>query len=372
MDKPVSPLLDHCPEGLPVAAYLSGEWFAREQEAIWRREWVYAGRVADLAKGRLHRRDIVGASIIIAHAADGGLTAFHNSCRHRGAELCPGETAPLGRLISCPYHAWAYALDGRLVSTAFATPTEDFVKADHGLAPVALKVWNDLVFLCLADAPPPFAPDMGLAALDHWPMERLVTGHRIETVLACNWKVFWENYNECLHCPGIHAGLSQMVPIYQKGVMAPNELAGWQPGHDDPHLRPGARTWSLSGQTCGPDFAGLTEAERQAGHFFVTLYPTAFIVAHVDYVRVVSLAPLGPEETRLTAEWLFLPETMAAPGFDMADVVDFAAQVIAEDGAACEMNQRGLRSPAARTARLMPQEFDIYRFHNWVRARIGP
>jgi Rieske 2Fe-2S family protein len=96
-----------------------------------------------------------------------------------------------------------------------------------------------------------------------------------------------------------------------------------------------------------------------------------FVVAHVDYVRAMMLTPVSTEETRLTALWLFTPETLARPGFDLADVVDFASTVVAEDAAACEMNQRGLHSPAYSTGRLMPQEFDIARFHGWVAARLG-
>jgi Rieske 2Fe-2S family protein len=74
--------------------------------------------------------------------------------------------------------------------------------------------------------------------------------------------------------------------------------------------------------------------------------------------------------TRLRAEWLFLPETREAPDFDLSNVVDFAATVMAEDGAACEMNQRGLRSSRFKRGTLMPQEFDILRFHQWVTARL--
>jgi Rieske 2Fe-2S family protein len=128
----------------------------------------------------------------------------------------------------------------------------------------------------------------------------------------------------------------------------------------------------MNGQACGPEFPGLTDQERTSGHSFVTLYPSMFVVAHVDYVRTVSLTPLGPEQTRLTAEWLFPAETLAQPGFDLAAVTDFATTVLLQDAAACEMNQRGLRSQRYRSGRLMPQEFDIHRFHTWVLDRIAP
>ena len=95
-----------------------------------------------------------------------------------------------------------------------------------------------------------------------------------------------------------------------------------------------------------------------------------FVVAHVDYVRTVTLRPLGPERTELRAEWLFPAATLAEPGFDLRNVVDFATLVMSQDGAACEMNQRGLKSSKYEHGVLMPQEFDLYRFQSWIRERL--
>jgi len=369
---PVSPLLNHCPPTLPVEAYRDPGWFQREQAAIWAKTWVYAGRRDSFAANTLSLRRVGGAEVMVVADKAGQLTAFHNTCRHRGAALCLAETEAFnGKLIRCPYHAWAYGTDGRLVSTAFGTPTSDFDKGAHGLFPVALRDWNGFVFLCIADAPPELAPDMGLEALDNWPMDRLVTGHVFEKELACNWKIFWENYNECLHCPGIHPELSDLVPVYREGVMSDPERRDWSPeAATGPALKAGARSWTLDGQPCGPEFPDLTVEQRSIAHNFVTLYPSAFVVAHVDYVRVVSLEPMGPERTRLKAEWLLLPEVMAAPGFDLENVTGFARLVMEQDGHACEINQRGLASPMYRQGRLMPQEFDIRNFHAWVMSRM--
>ena len=363
---PLSPVLDHCPETLPREAYLDRGWFDREMATVWARNWICVGRLADLAPGTLRRVSVGGASVALARAADGSVSAFHNSCRHRGSELCAGEVA-LGRLITCPYHGWSYAAtDGRLVSTAFATPTDDFDRQAHGLRAVAHVVWNGFVFLNRAEDPGELRPDPGLGALTNWPMERLVTGHRQERVLACNWKVFWENYNECLHCPGIHPELCDMVPIYAKGIMSASEAVDWTGENPRGNLKPGAASWTMTGAACGPVFAGLSAEQRQEGYRFVTLYPSAYVVAHVDYVRAVRLEAIGPEATRLIAEWYFAPETMAQPGFAAAGVAAFAGIVLRQDGDAAEMNQRGIRSPSYRRGRLMPQEFDVHRFHEWV------
>jgi glycine betaine catabolism A len=369
--QPNSPLLDHCPEGLPARAYYDPAWFAAEQKAIWARNWVYAGRKSDLAFGTMRRLLVAGVNVILCRDPGGAITAFHNTCRHRGAEICAADVQPMGKLITCPYHAWSYTTSGRLVSTAHATPTDDFVAADHGLFPVAVQDWNGCMFLCLSANPPDLAPDLGLQALDNWPMDGLITGHRLVKDLACNWKLFWENYNECLHCPGIHPELCDLVPVYSKGVMSANELADVAAGAErGPNLKLGAESWTSTGKACGPEFPNLTPDQRANGYNFVTIYPTMFIVGHVDYVRCVSLQPTGPETTGLTAEWLFARETLAQPGFDAAEVAAFATLVMTQDGAAAEMNQRGLKSPKFNRARLMPQEFDIVNFHNWLEAQM--
>ncbi|WP_309667021.1 aromatic ring-hydroxylating dioxygenase subunit alpha [Tabrizicola sp.] len=365
---PLSPRLDHCPETLPAQAYFDQDWFRREQLTLWARNWVWAGRLNDLAPGTMQRRQIGVASVILCRTPEGEVSAFHNVCRHRGAELCSVDQQSMGKLVTCKYHAFAYAAtDGRLVATGQAQPTADFDKRAHGLTKVSIMVWNGFVVLNLLPDPGPLRPDTGLGALDNWPMDSLVTGHRAVNEVAGNWKILWENYNECLHCATIHPELSDLVPIYKQGVMAQNEEPGWTPEADlRPAMKPGAASWTLSGKPCGPEFPGLTQAERAAGYLFVTLYPTAFIVAHVDYVRAVVFEPLGPERTRVTVEWYFAQETLDQPGFDAAEVAAFAKLVLAQDAEVVELNQRGLRSPAYTRGRLMPEEYAIRDFDAWV------
>ena len=369
---PHSPRLDHCPEGLPQTAYLSPDWYAREMRTVFARQWICAGRLADLTPGTMRRVTLGVAEVILCRTPDGAVSAYHNARRHRGSELCRAAEETLGKLIRCPYHAWAYApLDGRLVSTAHAHPTEDFVVAEHGLRQVQHRIWNGFVFLNTAAEPGPIMADVPLSTLDNWPMDSLVTAHRWESELACNWKAFWENYSECLHCPGIHPELCDLVPVYGTGLMAASEALGWTP--DQPKaqsLRPGAESWTVSGERCGPAFAGLTRAEHAVGYQFVTLWPSVYVVAHPDYVRSVRIEPIGPERTRLVAEWHFAPETLVQPGFDASAVAAFAKIVLAQDSAAAEMNQRGLRSPSFTAARLMPEEYEIHRFHQWLLAEM--
>lgn len=367
---PLSPRLERCPEGLPRAAYMDPAWYQNEMATVFARQWVMVGRAADFPAGRMRRVTLGSAPVIVVRDADGKLAAWHNSCPHRGSELCRAEEEDVGRLIRCPYHAFSFAAaDGRLVATGHAVPSADFDRQAHGLKPVSTRVWNGFLFLNLSPEPGDIHADVGLSTLDNWPMDSLVTCHRWETDVACNWKVFWENYSECLHCPGIHPELCDMVPVYGRGIMGASEALGWTPEEPAlPNLRSGARSWTVDGAPCGPEFPGLTDAQRQAGYSFVTLWPSAYVVAHADHVRSVRILPSGTETTRLVAEWHVPAETLAQPEFDAARLASFARTVLEQDGAAAEMNHRGMRSPAFTAARLMPEEYEIYRFHQWVKA----
>jgi len=366
--------------GLPARFYYDPARYDLELAAIWRREWFYLCRETELPDPLCFQVfDVLGQSVLLLRDEGGALRAFHNTCRHRGAELCQAREGRLkSKLLVCPYHQWAYALDGRLVRTPHVGETAGFRRADYPLYEIALQRWRGFVFASLAADPPPFeaAFDPGPATLANWPLERLVVGHTFRKELACNWKLFWENYNECLHCPGIHPELCDLVPLYDRAIMGPQDAPDWRAHLDnsDPRyaggLRAGAETWSADGRAAPLGFPGLTAEERGAGHTFVTLLPTAFIVAHVDYVRIVRLLPLAPERTELLAQWLFLPEALAEPGFDLDNIVRFAVTVMSQDGAACELNQRGLKAAPHERGVLVAQEYELARLHAWIEARL--
>ncbi|MER9893554.1 aromatic ring-hydroxylating dioxygenase subunit alpha [Mesorhizobium sp. M0119] len=365
---------------LPSSAYWDIAAYQRDLEAIWYRNWLLVCREADLAQPLAFRTFRIGTQeIVVLRDETGELRAFHNTCRHRGSQLCQQSEGRLkARLITCPYHAWSYSLRGDLVRVPSKSLPDGFDKADHPLYRVALSVWRGFVFVNLAEdvtgsAETSFDPASG--DLANWPLETLLSGHVLRKVMNCNWKIFWENFNECLHCPGVHKDLSRLVPIYGRGLMGRHDDPEWarHADNDAPEfsggLRAGAETWSRDGRVHGSVFSGLTPAERTAGQTYATSLPSMFVVGHVDYVRTVRLVPLGPEQTELTAEWLFSPEALADPAADIDNIIAFGTQVLEEDADICEVNQMGLRSMRHKAGVLMPEEYDLHRFHNWVRER---
>ncbi|MER9415314.1 aromatic ring-hydroxylating dioxygenase subunit alpha [Mesorhizobium sp. M0306] len=365
---------------LPSSAYWDIAAYQRDLEAIWYRNWLLVCREADLAQPLAFRTFRIGTQeVVVLRDETGELRAFHNTCRHRGSQLCQQSEGRLkARLITCPYHAWSYSLRGDLVRVPSKSLPDGFDKADHPLYRVALSVWRGFVFANLAEdvagsAETSFDPASG--DLANWPLETLLSGHVLRKVINCNWKIFWENFNECLHCPGVHKDLSRLVPIYGRGLMGRHDDPEWarHADNDAPEfaggLRAGAETWSRDGRVHGSVFSGLTPSERAAGQTYATSLPSMFVVGHVDYVRTVRLVPLGPEQTELTAEWLFSPEALADPAADIDNIVAFGTQMLEEDADICEVNQKGLRSMRHKAGVLMPEEYDLHRFHNWVRER---
>jgi Rieske 2Fe-2S family protein len=373
-----SPALTRVEPTLPSHYYFDPAHYRRELEVFWFRHWLYACRSEALARPRDFQVLEVGdQSLLLTRARDGALRAFHNTCRHRGSLLCADSRGRLpGDSIVCPYHGWTYALDGRLLGARHQLPSADFRREHYGLHAVAVDEWAGSVFVnLLGESAAPLREGLGSVPeeLAHWPLAELRVGHRAEREVACNWKVFWENFSECFHCPGVHPELCELVPIYGRGLQSPADDPAYvaPPGPPARALAAGAVTWSLDGQPVGAAFPALDEAERAAGQTFGVLRPGAFLVAHVDYARIVRVLPRGPERTLLTAEWLFPAETLASPDFERERATALAARVVEQDAAICELHQRGLRSRRFETGVLVPQEYGVRDFQSWIRRGLG-
>jgi Rieske 2Fe-2S family protein len=366
---------------LPSRWYFDPAQYALELERIWARNWIYLCRAESIPEAGCFRTFTIGTQpILLVRDESGELRAFYNTCRHRGSLLCAEPSGKLpARAITCPYHAWTYRLSGQLSRIPSAGRAHFVPVADTALYGISLKAWRGFVYVNLAEPSQQFSDNFNAntETVANWPLEDLIVGHRLTKRIQCNWKIFWENYNECLHCPTIHPALSTLVPIYRRGIMEQRDDPDWRGRSDDPDpaiqggLRAGAGTWSADGRTLGHEFPALTDQERRAGYHFVTHLPSHYLVAHVDYVRSSRLLPLGPEETEIEVEWLFSRETLNDPGADIRTVCDFSAQVLAEDAAACEINQRGLRSVPHAQGMLMPEEYDLYRLHEWLRSQLA-
>ena len=351
---------------LPADHYFDAEHYQRELRAIWQRDWICIGHQSEWRDEGYYRVIELG-----------DLRAFHNTCRHRGSLLCEHNTGRFrNNRITCPYHAWSYSLDGDLTQTPRRIATDDFNPDHYSLYPVAVDTLSGFVFVNLADEPDRILADtfgQEMETLSNWPLTGLEVAHEAVHDIQCNWKVFWENFLECYHCPGVHPALSRLVPMYGAGFNALSDVpasTALKRQFERSRLVNGAVTWSADGQTPLPWFEGLTDAERSVGMTFAVMRPGLYVVAHVDYVRAVLVQPRGPEKTRLLVKWLLHGDTLRRGRVDISRLTGFGEQVVMEDARVCELNQQGLHCLRHRTGALVPQEYDIKEFNDWVIGRL--
>lgn len=366
---------------LPSSWYLEEDIFALEREHIFMREWLCVGRGEQVPEPGDHKvLDLHGESVLLVRNAEGRLRAFYNVCRHRGARLCaapgqseqstypqPGGGVVGGRIILCPYHAWSYDLDGKLLRAPHVTPEMGLDADKMQLHPVGCETWGGFVFLNLSpEGATPFADVIADSAdrFKRYPLEKLRIGKTIRYQVAANWKALCENYNECYHCAPVHPELCEVVPAFKAAGGAGLD---WERGI--PH-REGAVTFTASGTTSRRTFPGLN-GDEQVRHKGDLIYPNLFLSLSGDHVAVFLLQATDSGHTTVECHFLFEPFEMEKADFDPSDAVDFWHTVNQQDWAICERVQQGMASRVHEAGIFSPMEDWNLDIRRYVSDRIG-
>ena len=324
--------------------FASEEIFRTERERIFHRSWLIAGHESQLARpGSYFLFEIDRESVLLVRDNAGEIHAFHNLCRHRGSRLCTAASGELGHAIQCPYHAWTYGLDGHLRGAPNMAEVAGFDKADFSLEPVALARWQGLLFVNLAAEPVPFAEALpGLEGrFSDWNLPALRSVHQSRYEVAANWKLFFHNYSECYHCPGVHPHLNKLTPYRN----TENDLDDGPVLGGPMWMTDSAGSMTMGGTRCAAPFPGLTP--EQAGRvYYYTVFPSGFLSFAPDYVLVHRVQPLGVDRSRILCDWYFHPDAIATPDFDPQPAIDFWDLTNRQDWELCENAQRGVASNA--------------------------
>jgi Rieske 2Fe-2S family protein len=349
---------------LPARYYTDPAVFDRERERIHWKMWTSVCRLEDLpAPGAYVTVDVAGASLIVLRTPEGGVRAFHNVCRHRGTLLCEAASGRFSGGIQCPYHAWTYALDGRLTGAPHMDGSPGFRRDDFPLHSVRADAWDGFVFVSLAADGPSLAEHLGDLAdkFADWDIGGLVRAARIEYDVAANWKLVVQNYNECLHCPTLHPALNRLSH-YLSGENEPLAPT-WLGGRMD--LNDGVETMSADG-TCPRDpLPGLSADDRRRVYYY-SLLPNLMIAPHPDYVLTHTLWPVRHDRTRIVCDWLVHPAERARPGFDLSDATSFWDLTNRQDWAVCELAQRGIGSAGYRPGPYSHREELLHAFDRLI------
>src|SRR5437870_11894628 len=302
---------------LPQRYFVSPEIFAQEQEKIFSRQWVLVGHQSAIAQpGDYFISEVANESLIVVRARRGEIRGFYNGCRRRGSRLIENRNGLLSAAIQCGYHAWTYALDGRLLGAPYMDDVPGFNKADYSLHPVNVALWEGFIFVNLADASTErggsmplekwFAPLAG--KFSRWNLAALRSAKRIEYDVRANWKLIFQNYSECYHCLGVHPELSKISPYdsAENDLTEGPFLGGFMRIASDKSL-------TTSGNACALPVGNFGDEDFRFV-FYYSIFPNMLLSLHPDYVMVHQLWPQSPERTVIYCDWLFHPEAAGVTG----------------------------------------------------------
>jgi Rieske 2Fe-2S family protein len=337
---------------LPQRYLVTPEIFAKEQETIFSQQWVLVGHQSQIAKaGDYFVQAVAGESLIIVRDKGGRVRGFYNVCRHRGTRLCE-EQAGHSSAIQCPYHAWTYGLDGRLIGAPHMDEVQGFDKAGHSLHAVNLASWEGFIFVNLADAPTPleewFAPLAEKFA--HWNLPNLTSAKRVAYDVRANWKLIFENYSECYHCPGVHPALSKLTPYdsAENDLCEGPFLGGFMP------IRKG-HSLTMTGNACALPVGDIKSGDHDRV-FYYSIFPNMLLSMHPDYVMVHQLWPQSPERTLILCDWFFNPGAFDRNDFRPNDAIEFWDMTNKQDWHVCELSQQGIASRVYQPGPYSPRE----------------
>jgi len=341
------------PQPLDHALALSARYYtdprmpALDAAQVFGRSWQLVCHQTQLAGVGDHVvTTIAGLPLLIVRSDAATIRAFHNVCRHRAGPIasCDGRGA---KGLRCRYHGWTYGLDGVLRGAPEMGRTPDFNPADIRLPEVRVQLWQGLVFVATCEAPP---FDEFVAGIDaRLGPERALDGyefhHRASWEIACNWKVYVDNYLEGYHVPQIHPGLNSLLD-YRSYV---TETAPWY-------------SFQFSPLESGDELYGSGEA------LYYFLYPNTMLNILPGRLQTNRVLPLGLDRCRIEFDFYYAPDSNEAGIARRARDIAFSDEVQGEDVTICEDVQRGLASGSYEAGRLNPlRENAVHHFHELLR-----
>jgi choline monooxygenase len=333
---------------IPAAWYIDQRIARLEHDQVFGNNWIAIGRTDQATTpGQFFTFDLDGEPLIVVRGADNQLRAFYNVCRHHAAAVA---TAPCGiaQHLRCPYHGWTYGLDGSLKGAPEFAGVCNFDRSANGLVPVRVATWESFLFVNLNQQPPTLESFLGdlpqrLAALS---LDSLKFFARKTYTLACNWKVYIDNYLDGgYHVPHLHKSLNSVLDYseytIENGVHYSLQSSPMVPSNDVSvaHTRTGDRAW------------------------YYWLYPNFMINIYEGVMDTNLVLPLGPDKCLVIFDFFFADTSPEREQYN-AESVAVSDRVQAEDVGICESVQRGLHSRAYGAGRLsVRREAGEHLFH---------
>jgi choline monooxygenase len=315
-----------------AGTYRDAQLYDLERRSIFARSWQFIGHESQLS----NLGDVIAATIagypVLAVRSETGIKAFHNVCRHRAGPLFEGERGNCGGQLTCKYHGWSYALDGRLRNARDFGAVAGFDPREYGLHEIQLASWRGYLFVNMSkDAQSlsaHLAPlDMRLGQRD---VATLVHAGRTTHDIGCNWKIYAENYLEGYHIPIVHPGLEREIDSAKYEVT----IEGGICFHKAP-LRDQAASAVVDGLWA---FAMPNLGLNVYGHGLM-------------WERIM---PLSVNRTRLIYDYFLKPD-IASDATGREHIMALSAITTAEDKWICERVQENIEAGIYETGVLSPR-----------------
>jgi len=393
----IASILERQPKGAALLQefYADPEIFALDVERIHLRRWLCVGhesRIPD--RGDWFRFDLAGESILVVRGQDQQVRALVNVCRHRGSRVCYEEEGN-ARMLVCPYHAWAYDLDGRLRSARQMGPGFDCSR--HALPEIHVRILEGLVFVCFAPDPPGL-DDVGralAASLRRYGWASAKLAHRAIYGVDANWKLATENYQECYHCAPAHPEFSLHHATEKPdaevrdlraeadrraqalGIEVPTVL-DWPVSrtpdqemvdcfHDA--LYPGAASGSEDGGRVAPLMGDFSDYD--GGYSYVDVGPASFFLAYPDYGVMYLFIPRGPQKTDMEISWLVRGDAREGVDYHRERLTWLWHVTSVADKRIIDHNQLGVNSRYYQPGPYGPMEAQTRSFVEWYLQQIA-
>ncbi|ACU48439.1 Rieske 2Fe-2S family protein [Brucella microti CCM 4915] len=378
--------------------YTDPDYYKLDLENIFYKDWLFVGHDCELPKTGSYMTVQIGAyPVIIVRDAQGGIRAFHNSCRHRGSRICSAEKGTAAKLV-CPYHQWTYELDGRLLFARQVGP--DFKPADYGLKPVHCETVAGYIYICVAEEAPDFAAFRNL-------VEPYLAPHNIKDAKVAfessiiekgNWKLVWENNRECYHCAANHPELCRTYPEAPtatgvQGVMEDPEInqlwkscasiglpARFNISEDGryritriPLLRD-AVSYTMSGKAAvKKSLSDKVAGSTNIGAMLLFNYPSTWNHLMADHAISFRVLPISAEETLVTTKWLVHKDAVEGVDYDLDELTHVWIQTNDQDRKIVEENAVGIHSPAYQPGPYsVEHEGGVMQFLEWYTNTMTP
>jgi choline monooxygenase len=332
---------DHAP--LAEASTIPAPWYVDQRIAelerltVFSNSWQVVGRVEQVRlPGQFVTATVAGEPIVTVRGAEGQLRAFYNVCRHHAAKVV---TEPCGSasILHCPYHGWNYGLDGSLKGMPEFDGVKNFERRDNGLVPVKVDTWEAFVFVNLDPQAEPLSDFLGglVRRCEPLGLSRLHYFDGRTYDIACNWKVFVDNYLDGgYHVPHLHKGLSSVLDYKQYTIE-----------NEDRYCLQSSPMVSSTEDAA----TGATRKGDRAWYFWQ--YPNLMINCYEGYMDTNLVVPVDVDHCRVVFDFYFADVSDARREYNTQSIA-VGDRVQSEDLGICEDVQRGLKSRAYGAGRL--------------------